>query len=107
MKTTNELIGCIDLGISKENAKAELGYWIGFDYWNKGYCTEAAIAIVKFGFENLKLNKITSRHMTGNPASGRVMMNAGLTKEGTHREEFQKNGVFHDLEVYGVLKGDL
>jgi RimJ/RimL family protein N-acetyltransferase len=75
-------------------------------FWNQGYCSEAAAAIVKFGFENLNLNKITSRHMSTNPASGRVMVKAKLKKEGVLRQEFRKNGKFVDVEVYGVLRED-
>jgi RimJ/RimL family protein N-acetyltransferase len=105
LKESTELIGCIDLfGVSEKHRKAEMGYWIGVDYWNKGYCSEAAIALVRFGFEHFKLNKVTSRHMSSNPASGRVMLKAGLKKEGVLRQEFEKNGGLVDIEVYGILR---
>jgi RimJ/RimL family protein N-acetyltransferase len=107
LKETNELIGCISLvGISKADAKAEIAYWIGFEYWNKGYCSEAAQEVVKYGFERMDLNKITSRHASINPASGRVMLNAGLKKEGVLRQEFRKDDQFLDIEVYGILRED-
>lgn len=107
IKATDELIGCIDLvDICKQHHKAELGYWIGVPYWKRGYCSEAATALVAFGFEQLQLNKITARHMTINPASGRVMRNAQLKHEGTLRQEFNKGGRFFDIEVYGVLRED-
>jgi ribosomal-protein-alanine N-acetyltransferase len=99
------LIGCISLTeISHADSRAELGYWIGIDDWNKGYCSEAAAQILQFGFEVLNLNKITSRHLKINPSSGRVMVKSGMRHEGTLRQEFRKNGRFHDLEVYGILK---
>jgi [ribosomal protein S5]-alanine N-acetyltransferase len=108
LKQSGELIGCIDLfGINRIHSKAELGYWIGVPYWNSGYCSEAAIEIVRYGFEILGLNKVTSRHMTTNPASGRVMMKANLRREGTLRQDFRKNGVLVDIEVYGVLRDDI
>ena len=105
LKATNELVGCIDLvDICKQHRKAELGYWIGVPYWRRGFCSEAAVALVAFGFDQLQLNKITARHMTINPASGRVMRNAQLKHEGTLRQEFNKGGRFFDIEVYGVLR---
>jgi ribosomal-protein-alanine N-acetyltransferase len=103
----SELIGCIDLSVSVANKKAELAYWVGFDFWNHGFCTEAAKAVVRFGFENLGLQKITSRHMSINPSSGRVMQKIGMKREGHLRREYFKNGKMHDMEVYGILKEEL
>jgi RimJ/RimL family protein N-acetyltransferase len=105
-RSLNTLIGCIDLSISAHQSRAELGYWIGVDFWNQGYCTEAAKAVIHFGFTNLNLNKITSRHLSSNPSSGKVMIKAGMRKEGLLRSEFLKNGQFHDLEVYGILRAE-
>jgi RimJ/RimL family protein N-acetyltransferase len=104
LNETKELIGCMSLmGLSNKNKKAELGYWVGADFWNQGYCSEAALAAVRFAFEQLQLNKITSRHLAFNLASGKVMQKIGMKYEGTLRQEFFKDGVFHDLVVYGLL----
>lgn len=106
LRATNELIGCIALGVFKAHQKAELGYWIGVDHWGQGYCSEAAVEVVRYGFEQLGLNKVTSRHMTSNPASGRVMMKAGLKPEGILVQDLLKDGVFHDMAVYGLVRGE-
>jgi RimJ/RimL family protein N-acetyltransferase len=106
-KPTPELIGCISLfGYSALHAKAELGYWIGIEHWNKGFCTEAAQSVVDYGFERMNLNKITARHIDTNPSSGRVMTKTGLTKEGVLRQDHFKNGVFHDMLIYGLTRSD-
>ena len=47
--------------------------WIGKPYWNQGYCTEAARAVLKYGFAVLGLNRVHASYMTRNPASGRVI----------------------------------
>jgi ribosomal-protein-alanine N-acetyltransferase len=107
VKNPQSLIGCIDLLFAPSHARAELGYWIGVDFWNQGYCTEAAKAVVEFGFAKLQLNKITSRHLGNNPSSGRVMTKIGMKKEGSLREHFLKNGILRDIEVYGLLKTDV
>jgi|TARA_B100000315_G_scaffold242448_1_gene264633 RimJ/RimL family protein N-acetyltransferase len=48
-------IGGIGLNINKEYENAEIGYWIGKPYWGNGYCTEAAKAVLNYGFEVLRL----------------------------------------------------
>lgn len=102
---TGELIGgaCL-FGISKDQSKAEVGYWIGVPYWNQGFATEAAAAMIKYGFETLGLNKISAKYSTENPASGRVLEKLGFVREGLLREEATKLGATHDLIVVSLLK---
>ncbi|HEY0008726.1 MAG TPA: GNAT family protein [Tepidisphaeraceae bacterium] len=92
--------------MDKPHRRAELGYWIGVPHWGRGYCTEAAVAVVEFGFNQLGLRKVTCRHLACNPASGRVMAKAGMVREGVLREEALKDGEFHDLVVYGLLASE-
>ncbi len=99
-----KLVGCMSLGINKANQRAELGYWIGEEFWNQGFGTEAAKGVIHYAFETLKLNKITSRHMSENPSSGKIMMKAGMEKEGYLKQDFLKNGSFVDMVVYGILR---
>lgn len=101
-----KLVGNISLMINKSNHKAEIGYWIGEDYWNQGYCTEAMKEVIKYAFESKGLNKITCRHMMTNPASGKVMIKSGLQREGYLKQELFKNNKFYDTVVYGLLKED-
>ena len=99
-------IGGIGLGINKEHESAELGYWVGKPYWNNGYCTEAAQAVVRYGFEALGLNRIHAAHMRRNPASGKVMQKTGMKHEGCLRQHIKKWGKFEDIESYGILRGE-
>lgn len=98
------LIGSISLRVVTRHRRASLGYWLGVPYWGRGYCTEAAIAMIRYGFEDLELHKITAQHMIGNAASGRVMEKAGMQKEGELVHELLKDGVFHTVAVYGIVK---
>ena len=77
-KKEDEFIGGIGLKINIRFQRAELGYWIGEPFWNKGYATEAVEAILKFGFNDLNLNKIYATHLVENPASGKVMIKNGI-----------------------------
>ena len=106
LKSDHTLIGAIGIGITKPHHRAELGYWIGVPYWGQGNCTEAAVAIIEYGFSELGLHKVTSRYMAGNPASGRVMEKAGMVREGTLRDELHKDGEFHDIVVFGLLASE-
>ena len=72
------LIGAISL-MDIDKSEGELGYWVGVDYWNKGYCSEACRKVVDVGLNKLNLVRIYAHHLSRNPASGKVLLNAGLT----------------------------
>ena len=98
------LVGGMGLHITPQHRRAELGYWIGKPYWNRGYATEAAAAVVAFGFAELGLHRIVARHFPRNPASGRVMAKIGMTREGTLRQHVVRWGQFEDLECFAILE---
>lgn len=101
------LIGGIGLGdINQLSERAEIGYWLGQPYWRNGYGTEAARAVVKYGFEVMGLHRINGRHFGNNPASGKIMRKIGMKHEGRQRQAFKKWGKFEDCELYGILKSD-
>ena len=101
------LIGAIGLIIQREHENAMLGYWVGKPYWNQGYCTEAARAVLRYGFETLGLNRIYATHFQRNPASGRVMQKIGMSPEGCQKQHVKKWDTFEDLVCYGILKKDV
>jgi RimJ/RimL family protein N-acetyltransferase len=68
--------------------------------------SEFARAVIEYGFETLRLNRIEAHHFGSNPASGRVMRKIGLVNEGFLREHIKKWGVFEDIVMYGMLKAD-
>ena len=98
-----EVIGSIGLVFAPEHEKAELGYWVGLPFWGKGFASEAAGALVEFAFARLGLNRVEARHMARNPASGRVLLKAGLRREGVSPGAMKKNGRFEDMVFYGAL----
>lgn len=92
--------------ISLRHRRAELGYFIGVEFWGRGDCTEAAEALVRFGFERMNLNRIFASHMTRNPASGRVLRKLGMTHEGCMRQHVERWGKLEDREFYGLLRDE-
>jgi [ribosomal protein S5]-alanine N-acetyltransferase len=104
--TCNHLIGAISLAIDQTSDRGELGYWIREEDWKIGYCTEAGQAILAFGFEHLKVNKIKAEHLTRNSASGKVLQKLGFKKEGILKQHFKKWDVYEDIAVYGLCRAD-
>ena len=100
----DELVGAIGLSLEAEHHRAELGYWVARAAWGQGVCTEAARAVLQYGFGVLGLERIFAHHFAGNPASGRVMQKLGMRHEGTLRGHIEKWGRREDVECYGILR---
>lgn len=103
-KKSGELYGAIGLSNNETFQQGELAYWVGEEYWGKGYATEAAQAMVEFAFEIKNYHKIFARYFGSNPASGKVMEKIGMKKEGILIDQVKKDGHFEDLVYYGIVK---
>lgn len=102
-KENLKLIGAVGLHLDVAHHKAEVGYWLGKSFWNRGYVSEALQAVLKFGFEELKLNKIYASHFLHNPASGKVLEKNGFVFEAELKQEILKNGNYLDLFRYALF----
>ncbi|WP_026462299.1 GNAT family N-acetyltransferase [Adhaeribacter aquaticus] len=103
--SNQEFIGAVGLTtISEINNTAEMGYWLGKSYWNKGFASEAIAALIIFGFEEYKLNKIFATHLKRNAASGKVLMKNGFQVEGILRQHIKHFGKYEDLVHLGLLR---
>lgn len=78
----DKLLGTIGLTPEQGTDAAELGYWLAPTHWGTGITTEAAKAVVAFGFEHLGLPVITSGYFEDNHASGRVLRKLGFMETG-------------------------
>ncbi|OLP19426.1 GNAT family N-acetyltransferase [Leptolyngbya sp. 'hensonii'] len=103
LQATGELCGAIGLVLAPDHHSAEMGYWLGKPYWRQGYCTEAALALLQYGFQTLNLHRIHAAHFAQNLASGRVMQKLGMRQEGYLRQAVLKWGQYMDLVLYGIL----
>ncbi|MFK8164025.1 MAG: GNAT family N-acetyltransferase [Lewinella sp.] len=106
-KETNAFMGGMGLRRHPEFNRAELGFWLGEPFWGQGLTSEAVAAIIRFGFGELGLDKITARHIVVNVASGKVMLKNGMKQEGLLRKEIVRDGRQHDVAVYGLLVEDV
>jgi len=104
LNTNEELIGEIGLHLDKINNSAQFGYWIAEPFWGKGIATEACSAILKFGFEELDLHKIYATHYPENIASGKVMLNNKMMKEGELKDHYKIDRVYRSVIQYRLTK---
>ncbi len=100
------LMGAIGLTINKTHNNAEMGYWVGKPFWNGGYCTEAAAAVMQYAFSELELNRVFANYVSRNSASGRIMEKIGMKYEGMMPKHVLNNGVYEDLILYGIVRSD-
>ena len=105
-KANGALVGAISLMSVSAGHQAEMGYWVGKPYWNEGFCTEAANAVLRYAFEQMGLVRVHAIHFSRNSASGRVMQKVGMKHEGRRAHHVRKWGVFEDLDLYGILRED-
>lgn len=104
LKDINEPIGCIDLVGMGADGSPEIGYALGYDYWNKGIMTEAVSAIIRDLFSK-GYNKIEACHNINNPASGKVMEKCGMiySRNAKGIVKFGSNEQC-DLRYYEIIK---
>ncbi|MES2662344.1 MAG: GNAT family protein [Pseudomonadota bacterium] len=98
------VIGAISLRWDIPKFSAELGYFFHPSVWGKGYCTEASLALMWAGFQQLKISRIFARHIKGNERSGRVMEKLGMQFEGHLRQHILVHDKLEDTVYFGILK---
>ena len=84
LKETGKPVGSIGLMIGKASniglpdTEAEIGFWIGVPYWGRGLIPEAVSELLRYGFEELRLDRIWCGYFDGNMRSGRVQEKCGF-----------------------------
>lgn len=103
-----EYVGNIGLvkGTDIYSKSAEIGYFIGEPYWNKGIVTQAVNLITAFGFETLDIERIHTGVFDYNLASQRVLEKCGFQREGLFRKSIFKAGRICDEIRYSKLKNE-
>lgn len=106
-KESGRMIGtCGFARLDERHSIGEIGYVLNKAFHHKGYATEAASAVIEFGFRKLGLNRIEGRYMAENEASRRVMEHCGMTYEGTLRQLMLVRGSYRDIGLCALLKSD-
>jgi len=101
------LLGGVGLhALDEAAARAEVGYWLGRDYWGKGYATEAVGLLVRVAFTQLRLHRVEARVYPWNAASRGVARRCGFRYEGRLRDEVQKDGRWISTLLFARLATD-
>ena len=111
IQSDNTLIGSIGLLLQGESRlsvgenEAEIGYWLGEDFWGKGYMTEAALQVIHYAFEELHLTGLWASVYKENIASQRVIEKCGFRYHHTLEDFlFPLIGERHTVLVYVLNK---
>lgn len=104
-RADNRMIGtCGFTRIDPSHNSGEIGYVLNPDYHGRGYGTEAARCVLRFGFETLHLHRIEARFMQGNTASLRVMEKLGMQFEGYRRDAMLVKGSYRTIGACAILR---
>lgn len=107
VKDERKMIGtCGFTKIDKTNNSAEVGYVLNPDYRGVGYATEALISLMRFGINDMGINRIEAKYMVGNDASRHVMERCGMKFEGIHRQQMLVKGNYVDIGVCAVTHNE-
>ncbi|MCK1819849.1 GNAT family N-acetyltransferase [Streptomyces sp. XM83C] len=101
-----ELAGMVAL-MMRALGMAEIGFWGTKEHRGHGYLTEATVAVCRWGFTDLGVDRVEWRAEVGNHASRAVALRAGFTLEGTLRSAVNNKGVRRDCWVASLLPSDL
>jgi RimJ/RimL family protein N-acetyltransferase len=104
-KETGKVIGLLSL-VRRKHQQAEIGWALGIGYRGQGFATEAASALVEFGFTALGLHRIQAETSITNSGSRGVMERLGMTQEARLRETTFRDGEWQDSLIYGLLAGE-
>ena len=105
LKETGQVIGAVSLmNIDHKNKNAEIGYWLGKEYWGRKIMKEAVSLILGFGFKQLRLARIYARVIHPNAASARLLEKQGFKYEGLLRKVTLREDKWMDELRYSILK---
>ena len=105
--SNNKLVGtCAYASWSRKHRRAEIGFALRRDCWNKGLMSEFLPKFIAFGFEELDLHRIEADVDPRNYSSIRLLEKAGCKREGVLRERYHTNGEVQNAVIYGLLKSE-
>ena len=106
-KSDGKMIGRCQLDeYDPDDARAEISYALHQRYWRRGYSSEAVERIMRYGFEDLMINRISATVFPDNIASARILEKAHMIREGCLRQYRATRGAPEDVHLYAVLRAE-
>jgi ribosomal-protein-alanine N-acetyltransferase len=107
LKGQKDIIGSLGYySWDRDNCKAKMGYDLRPAHWGKGIMREALERVIKFGFEDMGLNRAEVTIMATNPRSVSLVARLGFVREGVLREFSKADGKYVDEHVFSLIKKD-
>lgn len=107
LREQGRLIGGCGIRVSApSDRRADMGYCLHREFWGAGYATEAAVALLEFGFGRLGLHRIVATCDVDNAASARVLEKIGMRREAAFREDSLMRGDWRDSYLYAILEDE-
>ncbi len=105
LRATDRLFGGCRIQIrNPAGGDGDIGYVLARDAWGQGFATEAARALIAFGFDRLALHRIWATCDVDNVASARVLEKLGMRREGHLRQSVRRRGEWRDCYLYAILE---
>jgi RimJ/RimL family protein N-acetyltransferase len=109
LKKIDKIIGYVEINQINQNSKIGcISYWLGEDYWQKGYMSEAIEKVLNYVFNIKRLNKVYAQVNAGNIASQKILEKFGFKLEGRLRKHIYNKHIkkLEDKLFYGLLKSE-
>ncbi len=103
LRGDGRLIGNCGVRTDPGRREGDIGYELDPRHWGRGYATEAARAILAFGFAELRLHRVWASCVAENAGSARVLEKLGMRREGHFREHEWMQGRWWDTFLYAIL----
>jgi ribosomal-protein-alanine N-acetyltransferase len=101
-----DVVGGVGFHIGRDISRigAEMGYWLGEEFWGRGLATRAVTAASEWAFDNYRLTRVYAFVFSHNVPSIRVLEKSGFEREGLLRRSAIKNGVVIDQFLFAKVR---
>jgi RimJ/RimL family protein N-acetyltransferase len=101
-----EAVGGIGLALKDDVFRrcAEIGYWLGEEFWGRGIVTEAVRAVTEYAFSTFDICRVYAGVFEWNPGSMKVLEKAGYDFECRMRKSVTKDGETIDELIYAIIR---
>lgn len=106
LEVEGEAVGSVGVHFKSDvrRLSAEIGYWVGRNYWGRGLATEAVQAVSDYVFAHSEVRRLYAVVFATNAASGRVLQKCGYVLEATMRQSILKEGQILDSQLYAKIR---
>src|SRR5205814_5582986 len=105
-KATDRFVGTVSMNIRTADSgiEGEIGYFLHPDFWKRGYATEAAQVLLRYGFQELNLQQVTATCDPRNEASKRVLDKLGMVYARRDQNAIRTREGWRDSDVYVITR---